>query len=59
MSKTFEPIAKNDEEQVDWGVILTNPSFNSTAIIGMVALAKAMGKFSEKDIEQIKDILDR
>ena len=59
LSKTFEPIAKIEEEQVDWGAILTNPSFNSTAIIGMVALAKAMGKFSEKDIEQIKDILDR
>lgn len=44
---------------VNWGAILAGTALTATAVIGIVALAKAMGKLTDKDREQIEDILDR
>lgn len=44
---------------VNWGAILAGTALTATAVIGIVALAKAMGKLNEKDTEQIEDILSR
>lgn len=44
---------------VNWGAILAGTALTATAVIGIVALAKAMGKLSDKDKEQIEDILNR
>ena len=44
---------------VNWGAILAGTALTATAVIGIVALAKAMGKISDKDKEQIEDILNR
>ena len=44
---------------VNWGAILAGTALTATAVIGIVALAKAMGKLNEKDTEQIEDILNR
>lgn len=41
------------------GEILSGVALTATAVIGIVALAKALGKLTEKDAEDIKDILDR
>ncbi|MBR1912885.1 MAG: hypothetical protein IJ828_11100 [Treponema sp.] len=46
-------------DTVNWGAILTGTALTATAVIGIVALAKAMGKLSENDEKQIKNILDR
>ena len=48
---------KNDS--VNWGAILAGAALTATAVIEIVALAKAMGKLSDKDKEQIEDILNR
>ena len=62
-------LGKNAQEQsqsattngdgVNWGAILAGTALTATAVIGIVALAKAMGKLNEKDKEQITDILNR
>ena len=62
--KCYKPRVKEEEKKVvekklDWASILTSPTFNATAVIGIVALAKAMGKLTDDDAEQIKNILDR
>ena len=44
---------------LNWGAILEGTALTATAVIGIVALAKAMGKISDKDKEQIEDILNR
>lgn len=44
---------------VNWGAILAGTALTATVVIGIVALAKAMGKLSDKDKEQIEDILNR
>ncbi len=44
---------------VNLGAILAGTALTATAVIGIVALAKAMGKLDEKDSEQIKDILNK
>ena len=44
---------------LNWGAILAGTALTATAVIGIVALAKAMGKISDKDKEQIEDILNR
>lgn len=46
-------------DSVNWGAILAGTALTATAVIGIVALAKAMGKLNEKDTEQIEDILHR
>ena len=46
-------------DTVNWGAILAGTALTATAVIGIVALAKAMGKLSENDEKQIKNILDR
>lgn len=46
-------------DTVNWGAILAGTVLTATAVIGIVALAKAMGKLSENDEKQIKNILDR
>lgn len=51
------PEEKSDS--VNWGAILAGTALTATAVIGIVALAKAMGKLNEKDTEQIEDILNR
>ena len=56
--KKPEPEEKKDDS-VNWGAILAGTALSATAVIGIVALAKAMGKLSDKDEEQIKDILNR
>lgn len=44
---------------VDLGAVLAGTALTATAVIGIVALAKAMGKLSEKDKDHIQDILNR
>ena len=44
---------------VNWGAILSGTALTATEVIGIVALAKVMGKLSDKDKEQIEDILNR
>ncbi len=44
---------------VNWGAILAGTAITATAVIGLVALAKAMGKLNENDKEQIENILNR
>ncbi|MCH5289954.1 MAG: helix-turn-helix transcriptional regulator [Treponema sp.] len=41
------------------GKFLVGTALSATAVIGIVALAKFMGKLSDKDTEQIADILNR
>ena len=41
------------------GDIIAGTALTATAVIGIVALAKALGKLTEKDAEDIKGILDR
>ena len=41
------------------GTILAGTALTATAVIGIVALAKAMGKLTDKDKAQIEDILNR
>lgn len=48
----------NQDKGVNWGAILAGTALTATAVIGIVALAKAMGKINEKDKEQIKNILN-
>ena len=48
--------SKDAGNPVDLGAILAG---TATAVIGIVALAKAMGKLSEKDKDHIQDILSR
>lgn len=45
-------------DSVNWGAILAGTALTATAVIGIVALAKAMGKISDKDKLQIEDILN-
>ncbi len=44
---------------IDWGKILAGTALTATAVIAIVALAKAMGKINDDDKEQIEDILNR
>lgn len=53
-----QSVAANSDG-VNWGAILAGTALTATAVIGIVALAKAMGKLNEKDKEQIADILNR
>lgn len=46
-------------DSVNWGTILAGTALTATTVIGIVALAKAMGKLNDKDKEQIEDILNR
>ncbi|MBP5175331.1 MAG: helix-turn-helix domain-containing protein, partial [Treponema sp.] len=46
-------------DSVNWGAILAGTALTATAVIGLVALAKAMGKLNESDKEQIENILNR
>lgn len=52
-----QPEEKGDS--VNWGAILAGTALTATAVIGIVALAKAMGKLDDRDREQIEDILNR
>lgn len=51
--------SKDTGNPVDLGAILAGTALTATAVIGIVALAKAMGKLSEKDKDHIQDILSR
>ena len=51
--------AEEKESSVNWGSILAGTALTATAVIGIVALAKAMGKLNDKDKEQIESILNR
>ena len=51
--------SKDTGNTVDLGAILAGTALTATAVIGIVALAKAMGKLSEKDKDHIQDILSR
>lgn len=44
---------------IDWGTILAGAALTATAVIAIVALAKAAGKLNDKDKKQIEDILNR
>lgn len=46
-------------DTVSLGTILAGTALTATAVIGIVALAKAMGKLTDKDKAQIEDILNR
>lgn len=56
--ENVQKLSQKDNE-VNWGAFLAGTSLTATAVIGIVALAKAMGKLSDKESEQIKDILDK
>ena len=51
--------SKDAGNPVDLGAILAGTALTATAVIGIVAFAKAMEKLSEKDKDQIQDILCR
>ncbi len=54
--------SKRDGEMgdtVSLGTILAGTALTATSVIGIVALAKAMGKLTDKDKAQIEDILSR
>ncbi|MBP5602309.1 MAG: helix-turn-helix transcriptional regulator [Treponema sp.] len=56
----LQPVqAEKKEEGINWGSILAGTAMTATAIIGLIALAKAAGKITEKDKQQIEDILNR
>lgn len=58
--KAEEPVKdKNDSGQVNWGAILGGAALTATAVIAIVAMAKAAGKIDDKDKQQIEDILSR
>lgn len=53
---------KTTEEKTDsinWGAILAGTALTATAVIAIVALAKATGKLNDKDKEEIEHILNR
>jgi transcriptional regulator with XRE-family HTH domain len=52
-------VPANQGDGVNWGAILAGTALTATAVIGLVALAKAMGKLNESDKEQIENILNR
>ena len=57
--KVSQPIQNTAGDGVNWGAILAGTALTATAVIGLVALAKAMGKLNESDKEQIENILNR
>ena len=63
LSENAELPQENKPEQksgdVNLGAILAETALTATAVIGIVALAKALGKLTDKDKEQIEDILER
>lgn len=54
----IKPAQGAGSDSVNWGAILAGTALTATAVIGIVALAKAMGKISDKDKMQIEDILN-
>lgn len=54
----IKPVQGKNSDYVNWGAILAGTALTATAVIGIVALAKAMGKISDKDKMQIEDILN-
>lgn len=54
----IKPVQDKNSDCVNWGAILAGTALTATAVIGIVALAKAMGKISDKDKMQIEDILN-
>lgn len=54
----IKPVQGKNSDCVNWGAILAGTALTATAVIGIVALAKAMGKISDKDKMQIEDILN-
>lgn len=57
-SPEIKPAQGAGSDSVNWGAILAGTALTATAVIGIVALAKAMGKISDKDKMQIEDILN-
>ncbi len=57
--KKESKVPANQGDGVNWGAILAGTALTATAVIGIVALAKAMGKLNDKDKEQIENILNR
>ena len=57
--KELQPTQNTSCDGVNWGAILAGTALTATAVIGLVALAKAMGKLNESDKEQIENILNR
>ena len=49
----------NERQKPEINLFPAGTALTATAVIGIVALAKAMGKISDKDKEQIEDILNR
>ena len=50
---------KTSGDDVNWGAILAGVGLTATAVIALVALAKAKGKLNENDKKQIETILNR
>lgn len=57
-SPEIKPAQGAGSDSVNWGAILAGTALTATAVIGIVALAKAMGKISDKDKMQIEEILN-
>ena len=58
-TEPYHLLGKDTENTVSWGTLLAGTALTATAVIGIVALAKAMGKLDERDKKQIEDILNR
>ncbi|MCR4735286.1 MAG: helix-turn-helix domain-containing protein [Treponema sp.] len=52
-------VKEEKSESSGWGSLLAGTALTATAVIAIVALAKALGKIDDKDKEQIEDILNR
>ena len=47
--KELQPTQNTAGDGVNWGAILAGTALTATAVIALVALAKAMGKLNESD----------
>lgn len=55
----LQPIQQEKKQEgINWSAIL-GTALTATALIGLIAIAKAAGNITEKDKKQIEDILNR
>lgn len=55
----LQPVQQEKKQEgINWSAIL-GTALTATALIGLIAIAKAAGNITEKDKKQIEDILNR